>query len=226
MPGLRKTQCSTGRRRFQVPCAYETEGRLNITEGELNFFGNKYTINQGSVSFFNSAKIDPILNVDLETKARGVDVTLTLSRPINKLNLSYRSDPPVAVGERWRRCWLRAGRRRIPPGDSERRAVAEPAAIGSFGADRSGYCESGVGQSTEIFRGEQDQDRPAAGRDHVQPGGAVDARATSEPMLFTYISDVSSTSTQLIPVRWDFNPRWAAILTREREWVCGCGCSV
>ena len=47
------------------------------------------------MEIFNPAKIDPILNIDLETKARGVDVTLTVSGPLNKLNLSYRSDPPL-----------------------------------------------------------------------------------------------------------------------------------
>jgi translocation and assembly module TamB len=40
-------------------------GRVNITQGELTFFGNKYTINQGSISFFNPVKVEPVLNVDL-----------------------------------------------------------------------------------------------------------------------------------------------------------------
>ncbi|HXJ44330.1 MAG TPA: translocation/assembly module TamB domain-containing protein, partial [Bryobacteraceae bacterium] len=70
-------------------------GRINITEGELTFFGNKYTINQGSISFFNPVKVEPILNVDLQTRARGIDVTLTISGPMSKLNVSYRPDPPL-----------------------------------------------------------------------------------------------------------------------------------
>ena len=74
-------------------------GRVNVTEGELLFFGNKYTINQGSISFFNPARIDPILNIDLETKARGVDVILTVSGPLNKLNVNYRSDPPLQFAD-------------------------------------------------------------------------------------------------------------------------------
>src|SRR5207302_7131387 len=74
-------------------------GRINITEGELTFFGNKYTINQGSISFFNPVKVEPILNVDLQTRARGVDVTLTISGPMSKLNVSYRSDPPLQFSE-------------------------------------------------------------------------------------------------------------------------------
>ncbi|MDE3197211.1 MAG: translocation/assembly module TamB domain-containing protein, partial [Acidobacteriota bacterium] len=74
-------------------------GRINITQGELNFFGNKYIINQGTISFFNATRIEPILNVDFQTRARGVDVTITVSGPIDKPNVTYRSDPPLQFSE-------------------------------------------------------------------------------------------------------------------------------
>ena len=56
--------------------------------------------------------------------------------------------------------------------------------------------------------------------------GSQEARLTVEQqvspeLLFTYINDVSSTSTQLIRVEWDFNRRWAAILTREENGYVG-----
>ena len=56
-------------------------GRINITQGKLTFFGTQYTLNQGSIAFFNPVKVEPILNIDLETKARGIDITLTVSGP-------------------------------------------------------------------------------------------------------------------------------------------------
>ena len=31
------------------------------------------TINQGSISFFNPLNVEPVLDIDLETKARGID---------------------------------------------------------------------------------------------------------------------------------------------------------
>ena len=68
-------------------------GRINITQGQLTFFGVKYTINQGSVAFYNPIKIEPILNIDLETKARGIQVTLTVSGPATKPTLTPRSAP-------------------------------------------------------------------------------------------------------------------------------------
>ncbi len=58
--------------------------------------------------------------------------------------------------------------------------------------------------------------------------GSPEARLTIErqvtpDLLFTYISDVSSTSTQLFQVQWDFNRKWSAILTREENGYVGVG---
>ncbi|MDP9054772.1 MAG: translocation/assembly module TamB domain-containing protein [Acidobacteriota bacterium] len=197
-------------------------GRINISQGELNFFGNKYTINQGSVSFFNPAKIDPILNVDLETKARGVAVTLTVSGPINKLNVSYRSDPPLQFSDIV--ALLATGRTPTDPTLAVRDTGASQS-LQQMGASAL------IGQAIA---------NPVAGRlqrffgvskikiDPQLTGitGSPEARLTIEQqvtpdLLFTYINDVSSTSTQLIRVEWDFNRRWAAILTREENGYVG-----
>ena len=197
-------------------------GRINITQGEMVFFGNKYTINQGSVSFFNPAKIDPILNVDLETKARGVDVTLTVTGPINKLNVSYRSDPPLQWADIVALLATGPVADRSHSGGPEHGPVAEPAAIGGVGAGRAGDLESGGGQSAALLRCEQNQIDPQL----IGITGSPEARLTIEQqvspdLLFTYISDVSSTSTQLFQVEWDFNRRWSAILTREENGYVG-----
>src|SRR6185312_11537699 len=70
-------------------------GRVNVTGGTLIFFGNKYSVDRGSVSFYDANTIRPILDVDLETTAQGVAVNLTVSGPIDNLKLTYRSDPPL-----------------------------------------------------------------------------------------------------------------------------------
>ena len=74
-------------------------GRINITQGQFVFFGTPFTVNQGSIAFYNPVKIDPVLNLDLDTKARGIDVILNISGPINKLNLTPRSDPPMPFSD-------------------------------------------------------------------------------------------------------------------------------
>ncbi|MGA7409401.1 MAG: translocation/assembly module TamB domain-containing protein, partial [Bryobacteraceae bacterium] len=74
-------------------------GRISVNEGQIQVFGNKYTINRGEIAFFNPAKIEPVLDVDLETQARGITVTITISGTANKLNVNYRSDPALAPSD-------------------------------------------------------------------------------------------------------------------------------
>lgn len=197
-------------------------GRINITQGELVFFGNKYSINQGSVSFFNPARIDPVLNVDLQTKARGVTVTLTLSGPINKLNLSFRSDPPLQWADVV--ALLATGRTPTDPtlairdtGQSQNlQQLGASALIGQAIANPvSGNLQRFFGVS-----------RIKIDPQLIGITGSPEARLTIEQqvtpdLLFTYISDVSSTSTQLFQVQWDFNRKWSAILTREENGYVG-----
>lgn len=197
-------------------------GRINITQGELVFFGNKYTINQGSVSFLNPARIDPILNVDLQTRARGVTVTLTLSGPINKLNLSYRSDPPLQWADII--ALLATGRSPTDP-TLVSQNTGQSQNLQQLGASGliSQAIQNPVSGNLQRFFG--------VSRIKIDPQligitGSPEARLTIEQqvtpdLLFTYISDVSSTSTQLFQVEWDFNRKWAAILTREENGYVG-----
>ena len=75
------------------------QGRINITQGQVLFFGTKYNISQGSIAFYNLVKVEPIVNVDLETKVRGADITLNIAGPLSKPILTPRSDPPLQFSE-------------------------------------------------------------------------------------------------------------------------------
>ena len=197
-------------------------GRINITQAELAFFGNKYAINQGSISFFNPAKIDPILNIDLSTKARGVDVTLIVTGPINKLNVSYRSDPPLQFSDIV--ALLATGRSPTDPTLAVRNS-GESQNLQQLGASAL------IGQAISNPTSDRLQRFFGVSNVKIDPQatgitGSPEARLTLEQqispeLLFTYINDVSSTSTQLIRVEWDFNKRWAAIVTREENGYVG-----
>ena len=43
-------------------------GRVLITEGKLVFFGSTYTVNTGTIAFYNPVRIEPILDLSLETQ--------------------------------------------------------------------------------------------------------------------------------------------------------------
>lgn len=142
--------------------------------------------------------------------------------PINKLNVSYRSDPPLQFSDIV--ALLATGRSPTDPTIAVRDTGASQN-LQQMGASAL------VGQAIS---------NPVNGRlqrffgvtnvkiDPQLTGitGSPEARVTVEQqvspeLLFTYITDVSSTSTQLIRVEWDFNRRWAAILTREENGYVG-----
>jgi translocation and assembly module TamB len=193
-------------------------GRINVTQGELIFFGNKYTINQGSISFFNATRIEPVLNFDLETKARGVDVVLTVSGPMNKLNMSYRSDPPLQFSEIV--ALLATGRTPSDP-TLALSSTSQPQSFEQLGASAligQAIANPVAGRLQRFFGVSRLKIDPQLTGLTASPQArlTVEQQVTPE-LLFTYVTDVSSTSTQLIRVEWAFNPRWSAILVRDEN---------
>jgi translocation and assembly module TamB len=197
-------------------------GRVNITQGEIVFFGNKYNISQGSISFLNPTKVEPVLNIDLETKARGVEVTLTLSGPLNKLNVTYRSDPPLQFSDIV--ALLATGR---TPNDPTLGLTA----VGQSQSFQQLAANTLIGQAIANPVAGRLQRFFGVSRIKIDPQltgitGSPQARLTIEQqvtpeILFTYITDVSSTSTQLIRVEWAFQKNWSAILIREENGYVG-----
>ena len=74
-------------------------GRVEVSQGEVIFFGSKYNIDEGTVSFYDPHKINPILNVSLETTAKGITVVLNVNGPMDRLKLTYTSDPPMQFSD-------------------------------------------------------------------------------------------------------------------------------
>ena len=72
-------------------------GRVTVNSGDLIFFGGRYTVDQGAITFSNPYKIEAVLNVNLETAAQGVDVSIHISGPMDKLKMTYHSDPPLRL---------------------------------------------------------------------------------------------------------------------------------
>jgi translocation and assembly module TamB len=70
-------------------------GNLSANEGEFRIFGARYSLNRGEITFNNPVRIEPVLNVDVQTITRGVTVDITVGGTLNRLNINYRSDPPL-----------------------------------------------------------------------------------------------------------------------------------
>jgi translocation and assembly module TamB len=74
-------------------------GRADITEGEVYFNGTKYRMERGDITFSNPVTTTPVLDLQASTHVRDYDITVNLNGGLDKLNLTYHSEPPLPVAD-------------------------------------------------------------------------------------------------------------------------------
>jgi translocation and assembly module TamB len=199
-------------------------GRVNISSGNLVFFGTKYTLDSGSVSFFNPARIDPILDLNLQTTVRGVQVTLSVTGPVHNMNLAYQSDPPLQFSEIVG--LLAAGR--MPTSDPvllAQQPATPPQNFQQMG--ESAILDKVVtspvsGQLKRIFGVTELKIDPTftSGSELPQARLTLQQNITKQ-LTFTYITDLTSADSQILRAEWALNQRWSAVATRQENGLVG-----
>lgn len=199
-------------------------GRVTITQGNLIFFGTKYTVNEGSLTFYNPSKIEPILNMNLETAVQGVDVILTVTGPVQNMNFSYHSDPPLQFSEI---IALLAGGK-TPTSDpvllanqpsTPQQSIAQ---MGESALVSTVIANPVAGQLQRVFGVTSLKISPS----FISGSAIPEARLTlqqriSSDITFTYVTNLNTVDPQVIRVEWALNPQWSAVLTRDINGIVG-----
>ena len=192
-------------------------GRLNVTNGELVFFGNTYTVNTGTINFYNPNAIQPVLNLSLETIAQGVDVTLGVSGPMNDLKLSYRSDPPLSFEQIVQLLATNttpsdptiAAHQPTPPQQSLSQ-MGESAVLGQAVANPL------ASRVQRVFGLTQFKIDPSFSGSNGQPSARVTLQQKiASNLTFTYITDVTQTNSEIVRVQLDLTPKVSAVALRD-----------
>jgi translocation and assembly module TamB len=196
-------------------------GTVSINQGEVQMFGNKYTVNRGEIRFLNPVKLEPTFDMDLETKARGIVVNISFSGTAQKLNVNYSSDPPLQSREII--ALLATGR---DPKAS--------AGLASSQVTGGGLTEVGnglLGQAVAQQLSSRVQRFFGASRVKIDPqlGGVENlpqARLTieqqvSKDITLTYITNLNRTQEQLVRIEYDFSKTWSAVAVREGNGLFG-----
>jgi translocation and assembly module TamB len=198
-------------------------GRVTITQGELIFFGTKFTINQGSVGFYNPTKIEPILNVDLETRARGVDVILTVTGPLSKLNVSPRSDPPLPFSDIL--ALLATGRAPTSDPTLAARQSSQPQSWQQMGATAlvgQAIANPVAGRLQRFFGVTKLKiDPTVTGVENNPQARFTIEQQVSRNLTFTYIQNIAASSSQVVRVEWAWSREWSVIAVREENGLFG-----
>ncbi|MGA8153198.1 MAG: translocation/assembly module TamB domain-containing protein [Terriglobales bacterium] len=74
-------------------------GRADIIEGDVYFNGAKYRMERGDINFINPVTTTPVLDLQAATRVRDYDITVNLNGQLDKLNLSYHSEPPLPTAD-------------------------------------------------------------------------------------------------------------------------------
>jgi translocation and assembly module TamB len=195
-------------------------GRVTVTQGDVVFAGTKYTIDQGTVTFYDPQKIEPVLNVDLETTVQGVDVALSVSGPVDRMKLSYRSDPPLQFTE----IVSLLGSGKPPTSDpvlAARTPVPPQQNIGQAGASTllgAAVANPVSGRLQRLFGVSKLKIDPQITGSSITPQATLTLQQQiSRDLTFTYIQDVTQSNSQIIRIEWAVNPQWSAIAARDRN---------
>ncbi len=196
-------------------------GSVVVNQGELQFFGSRYEINRGEIRFLNPVKIEPIFDMDLETKARGITVNISFSGTLNKLNASYRSDPPLQSSEII--ALLTVGRDpNSTPGLASTR-LTSPSGGANSDSLLGGVLSAPVSDRLQRFFGVSRLkiDPTLTGIDNRTQARLTVEQQLSKDITLTYITNLTQTQDQLIRVEWDFSRHWGVVAVREENGVFG-----
>ena len=164
-------------------------GRADILEGDATFNGIKFRLERGDITFANPVAIEPQVNLQATTHVRNYDLDVTVTGTPDRLNVNYRSEPPLPKSDII--ALLALGRT-----SQESEQLQQQSGQGIFHRrshqpdHQSGDQRDREQPHAETVRGQPDQDR-SPGPDHRnQPHGARTAghhRAAVRQQYFSHL---------------------------------------
>ncbi len=197
-------------------------GRVTFTEGTLTFFGTNYTLNSGTIAFYNPIRIDPILDVNLQTHAQGVDVTIHVTGPVDNLKLSYTSDPPLQFQEII--ALLAAGQTPTTDPTILANQPSQPPQtfqqMGETALLTGAVTDPVASRLQRVFGVTQLRISPAFTTGTQLPTAAVTLQQkVASNITLTYSSTLSNANAQTIGIEVTLNPQWSAVATRDENGI-------
>jgi len=217
----RNVQAAVDLRLRGSPARPILSGDISVNSGELQLFGNRYTVNRGDIRFLNPVRIEPTLDMNLETKARGITVTISISGTPERLNVNYSSDPPLQSREII--ALLAVGR---DPSASTSLAPNQLNTSAGFG-DAGGLLGEAVAQQLSnrlqrFFGASRVKIDPTlTGIESLPQARLTLEQQVSRDITLTYITNLNRTQEQIVQVQWDLSSRWSAIAIRKANGLFG-----
>jgi translocation and assembly module TamB len=181
-------------------------GRADLTSGDIFFAKNQYHLERGLITFANPNETEPVLNMLISTTINQYNLSITIRGPIEKLQTSYVSDPP------------------LPPIDIinliARGQTTTEGAPASFGA--SEVLAAGLGQVgsqvTKLTGIAGLQIDPLIGGDNANPSARVGIqKRVTKDFTFTFSTDVTQPQSEIVQGEYQLSKRWSVSVVRDQS---------
>jgi translocation and assembly module TamB len=189
-------------------------GRVNLTNGDVIFNGNRFTLGGGTVQFVNPSETQPVVNLALNTTIQQYNIHLRFNGPVDQLRTNYTSDPSLPAADIINL---------LAFGETTEASAANPttptnqAAMGLVASQVSSQITSRVAKIAGIS---QLSINPVlAGGSTQGPAGAVvtiQQRVTGN-LFVTFSTNVATTQNQVIMGQYNVSPRLAFSVTRDQN---------
>src|SRR5262249_13167567 len=74
-------------------------GRTEFTAGDIFLMNKRYQVERGVIQFSNPNRTEPVLDILLATTINQYNLNLTFRGPLDKMQTSYVSDPPLPTAD-------------------------------------------------------------------------------------------------------------------------------
>ncbi|MGA2369860.1 MAG: translocation/assembly module TamB domain-containing protein [Candidatus Korobacteraceae bacterium] len=192
-------------------------GRVNIAEGDIKVGGTKFHLERADITFLNPVVIDPVLDVEATTQVRDYDITIGLHGTMERLNTTYRSDPPLSSDDIISLLAFGSTQSENAMGVSPSPGFAESAS----GALLSSALNQAVtNRVSKLFGASSIRINPSFGGPQNDPNARITIeQQVTNNITLTYVTDLARSGQEVIQFEYNINSEYSVQGLRDENGV-------
>jgi translocation and assembly module TamB len=181
-------------------------GRADLTSGEMFYRNRRYQFERGVVVCSDPNKTRPAVDISASTTVQQYDLALSVRGYLDKLNISYASDPPLPTADIINL---------LAVGKTTQQGYGMSGGTDSILASQAAGQVSTKMQSLTGISGLRID--PLVGGSNRDPSAriAIQQRVTKN-FLFTFSTDVSQPGAETVEGKYQINRRWSVGVARDQ----------
>lgn len=194
-------------------------GNVHLESGQGTVRGDRYKLNRGEITLANPFRTQPVLDLEAQTRIENYDLTLTVTGPVERPRVAYRSDPPLPTGDILSLLALGYARQQeeMQAAGSQRSST-----IGTSAFLSQALSSELTGRFQKLFGVSRVRINPNV----LGPGSATGTRITVEQQLthditVTYVTNTAYSQERVIQFDWAVSDNVSLVGIRDQNGVFG-----